>query len=514
MNMGLYVVFYTFLGLFSFIIFVIYWKLIRSQKRFYDIFRNQGISCEPFIPIIGQLSDIRRASENDAQMNYRMELVRKHGYVYVASFGPSTRLYVMEPDMLADVFDRLHAHDYGKPADVDQVFRPLIGIHNLLVSEGEEHERARKMLSPAFHFVKLQSMVSIMIDQTSKTIDELLLLPTEHQVIDLQIELNTLTLSIIASSAFGKGFQPLADEKQSVCRTFTELLEAIQYRTVRTINQIPIISQLPFWRKHIVDRNSREISDFIDQIIADRRHHRSTSLSSSEDILDLLLSAVDTQGQPFSNQEIKDQALTFVLAGHETTGNLMTWTMYVLMINEQVLQACRDEVDRILPDGIEPTYEHVSELIVCEAILQETLRLYPPAPFISRKCIREHYIGSEGHRQIRVPAGVALTINTYALHRREEFWPRPNEFDYTRWIRDPVTGLKPKLAHPFCYLPFAAGSRNCIGQNFALLEAKVMLAMLVQRCNFELEPGQKIVPDVRITMRPKYGLRARITRRS
>ena len=192
----------------------------------------------------------------------------------------------------------------------------------------------------------------------------------------------------------------------------------------------------------------------------------------------------------------------------------MTWAMYVLMTNDKVLQACQEEVDRVLPNGTELTNEHLNQMPVCEAVLQETLRLYPPAPFIARRCVREHYIGSEGQRQILVPVGAELTVNTYILHRREEYWPRANEFDYTRWMRDPVTDRKPKLAHPFCYLPFAAGPRNCIGQNFALLEARVMLALLVQRCNFEMEPGQKIVPDIRITMRPKYGLRARITKRA
>jgi cytochrome P450 len=512
--MILVVVLCTILGLLSSIIFIVYWKLIRPQKRFYDIFRSQDVSCEPFIPLIGQLPAIRHASENDATMSYRMELVRKHGYVYVIGFGTSVILVVMEPDMLADIHGRTHVQDYRKPTDMRELFQPLIGVHNLLVSEGEEHERARKMLNPAFHFVKLQSMVSIMVNQTSKAINELLVLSTQNQIIDFQTEFTALALSIIASSAFGKGFETMASAKQIVCRAFTELVEAMQYRSMRMLDDIPIISQLPFWRKDIVDRNSREISEFVDQIISDRRHNRSTSLFSNEDILDLLLSAVDTQGQKFSDQEIKDQALTFILAGHETTGNLMTWIMYVLMTNEQILQACREEVDRVLPNGVEPTYDHVSDLVVCEAIIQETLRLYPPAPFISRQCIREHYIGSEGHRLLCIPEGAEVLTNTYLLHRREDFWSRPNDFDYTRWIRDPITGLKPKLAHPFCYLPFAAGPRNCIGQNFALLEAKIMLSMLVQRCNFELEPGQKIVPDVRITMRPKYGLRARITKRS
>ena len=97
-----------------------------------------------------------------------------------------------------------------------------------------------------------------------------------------------------------------------------------------------------------------------------------------------------------------------------------------------------------------------------------------------------------------------------AIHRREDYWPRANEFDYTRWLRDPSTGRKPKSSHPFAYLPFAAGPRNCIGQNFALLETKVMLALLIQRCDFEFEENQTILPEIRITMRPKNGLFARI----
>jgi cytochrome P450 len=185
--------------------------------------------------------------------------------------------------------------------------------------------------------------------------------------------------------------------------------------------------------------------------------------------------------------------------------------LYVLMTNEKVLQACREEVDRVLPNGIEPTNDHLSELVVCEAIINETLRLYPPAPFFVRHCVREHTIGTE--RQLRIPKGTSVVVDSYVLHRRGDLWPRPLEFDYTRWVRDPKTGLKPKLPHPFAYLPFASGPRNCIGQNFALLEAKVMLVMFIQRCNLELVPGQKIVPEIKITMRPKYGLWANISKR-
>ncbi|UJR17985.1 hypothetical protein I4U23_004886 [Adineta vaga] len=494
-------------------IFLIYWKLIRRQKCLYNTYREQGISCEPFKPLVGQLLDFRHASDNDTIVNYRMKLIEKHGYVYGIGLGPSITLMIMDADMLADIFGRTHAQDYRKPSGMDKYFKPLIGIHNLLVSEGEEHTRARKMLNPAFHYVKLQSMTNIMIDQTKKSIDELLLLSNDNQYLDLDTQLNNITLTIIASSAFGKDFQSISNSKHILRESISQLLTILEYRAMRMIDDIPLIGQLPFWGKNTLNKCSGDISNFVDQIISDRRHEKSTSLSSDEDLLDLLLSTVDNEGKPFDNQEIKDQALTFVLAGHETTGSLMTWTMYVLMTNEKVFEACREEIDQILPNGTELTHENLNELVICEAVLQETLRLYPPASFIARECIHEHYIGKEGQRQIRIPVGARIMVSLQVLHQREEYWSRPNEFDYTRWMRDPITGLKPKLSHPFCYLPFAAGPRNCIGQSFALLEAKVILAMLIQRCNFEIEPGQKIVPVVRLAMRSKYGLRAKVTKR-
>lgn len=419
-----------------------------------------------------------------------------------------------EPDMIADILGRSHAQDYTKTSLLRLALKPLIGTHNLLASEGLEHERARKMLNPAFHFVSLQCMVSIMVNQTIKAIDELLASTVEKQFVDLHVELNTLALTIIASSAFGSGFEAMANGKEILCRAFLERTEAIEYRRMHLIDRILIVSQLPFWHKRILDKRCGEIAKFVDQIIADRRNDQSISQCSGPDILDLLLSAADAEGQSFSDEEIKDEALTFVFAGHETTGNLLTWVMYVLMANKEVWRACRDEVDKILPNDIEPTYEQVSELVVCEAILHETVRLYPTAPTFTRQCIREHVIGSEGSRQLRIPVATVISFNTYVLHRRADFWPRPVEFDYTRWMRNPVTGQKPKLAHPFCHLPFAAGLRNCIGQNFALLEAKVVLAMLMQRCDFEIQSGQKITPEIHITMGPKYGLKAKVMKRS
>ncbi|CAF3853694.1 unnamed protein product, partial [Rotaria sp. Silwood2] len=382
------IVFYIFVIIILVTIAIIYLKIIRPEKYIYDIFRAQGIKGKPFVPLIGQLPEIRRYRQNDTFMAFLESLAQKYGNICLFCFGPLTRLVVSEPDLLADIFSRTNVQNYTKPPLFDTVLVPIIGKHNLLVAEGDEHERARRMINPAFYHTNLKSMIPIMTDQTAKTIQRLFQTSTldqqEQISIDLQNQFNALTLSIIASSAFGTCVETITNAQEIINKTFGEVLEAILYRSLHMINQIPFISKFPFWKKTIVDNGGRMIAELVDKIIADRRQGHSSSLSNGPDLLDLLLSAVDNEGKPFTDQEIKDQALTFVLAGSETTGNLMTWMFYVLMTHDDIFEACREEIDRVLPNGIEPTNENLSELVICEAIINETLRLYPPAAVFTR----------------------------------------------------------------------------------------------------------------------------------
>ncbi|UJR38124.1 hypothetical protein I4U23_030803 [Adineta vaga] len=494
-----------------FSLFLIYWKLIRPGKRIYDILRAQGIPSEPFIPIIGQIPQLYQYSKQNKIMNFHEELCKKHGLVFVFGLGIYPRLVIQDADLIGDILGRAHSQYYQKPTDLTCRLKPLIGLHNLLISNGYEHTRARKMLNPGFNFENLRSMVSIMTDRTARTID--ILLTSSEKIINLEKELSLLALTIIASSAFGESFETIVDAREIVSEAFISALDAIVNRSLLLIDQIPLFSRLPFWGKDIVDRGCEKALHFVEQIINDRKQGRTKNLCQNADILDLLLQAVDNQGEHFTDEEIKQEAMAFVLAGHQSTGDLVVWVMYILMTNPHVLHACQTEVDEVLPDNMMPTYENLSNLNICESVIYETLRLYPPIPYFVRQCVQEHKIKSHNH-ELYIPLDTTVLINSYLIHRDERYWPRPLEFDYTRWMRDPKTGLKPKLAHPYCYLPFASGARNCIGQNFALIEAKVIIAMFVQRCNVELEPkNQEVAMDLRIIMRPKFGLFSKITKR-
>ena len=195
--MILLVVSYTILGfVITFCLFV-YIKLVRQQKNIYDTLKAQGIPGEPFIPIFGQIFDVLRANKENRSVEYFYNLSKKFGDCYLCSLGPIVRFVVINPELIGEILGRILSVNYRKPKELKNIVKSFIGEHNLLVSEDEEHERARKMLNPAFHFINLRSMITIMSTETSKMIHSLLASSSETQTFRLDSELNSLTLPII-----------------------------------------------------------------------------------------------------------------------------------------------------------------------------------------------------------------------------------------------------------------------------------------------------------------------------
>ena len=229
----------------------------------------------------------------------------------------------------------------------------------------------------------------------------------------------------------------------------------------------------------------------------------------SADLLGLLLSSQRANGGganedeaapvlPLSDQLLMDECCTFLVAGHETTSNLLTWTMLLLSENPEWQRKARKEVLSICGSNSLPEYEKINSMKHIAMILYESLRLYPPAPFLARRCTHHNVIGT-----IEVPPGVDVVVPVSHVHRKKELWgDDAHLFNPQRF----AAGISKASCHPMAFLPFSVGPRTCIGQNFALAEAKLILAGLLQRFSWSVAPGYRHCPEATLTLKPKYGL--------
>jgi cytochrome P450 len=223
----------------------------------------------------------------------------------------------------------------------------------------------------------------------------------------------------------------------------------------------------------------------------------------------MLMMARDAEtGQGMSNRQIRDEVMTLMLAGHETTANSLAWTFYLLSQHPEVSQKLRDEVDAVLIDpetGTKrpPAVADLPHLPYTRMVIEESMRLYPVAWSFGRMTIDDDEIGG-----YPVPAGTPIYISAYTMHRHPHFWEEPDRFDPERFSPERSHGR-----HRFAYIPFSAGPRQCIGNTFALMEAQIILASVMQRYRLELVPGHPVEPEPLITLRPRHGLLMRLEKR-
>jgi cytochrome P450 len=251
-------------------------------------------------------------------------------------------------------------------------------------------------------------------------------------------------------------------------------------------------------------RNLRErrVLQRLDAILEELIAARRASPDGRRDLLSMLLTAVDQDsGARMSDRQLRDEMMTLFLAGHETTANLLTWTWYLLSQHPDVDAALCEEIQRVL-QGRVPSLADLGNLPRTEMIVREALRLYPPAPGVAREPIEDVTIGG-----YRVPKRALVTVNTFAMQRDARFFPDPERFDPSRF----APGWEQRIPR-YAYLPFGAGPRVCIGNSFAMMEARLILATVAQRWRFALEPGQDVRPMQLVTVRARNGIRMRLAR--
>jgi len=384
-----------------------------------------------------------------------------------------------------------NAGNYVKSRVARRLIEPGIG-RGLLTSEGDAWRRQRRIMAPAFDHRSLVSYAPVMTEATAALLarwDRL----ADGAPLDIAAEMMRLTLQIIARTMFSTdadGIGPIVEE--AVGRYQREVRPGL----------LDLLN-LPDWWPRPTTRPRSQIFDRLDAVIDRLVNRGGAAAGESKDLLSRLLEARDAEtGHGMDARELRDQVVTIFMAGHETTAQALTWTWYLLSQHPAEEDKFHAEIDRVL-SGRTPRFEDLAELRYARMVLEESMRLYPPAHTMSREALAEDEI--EGHR---VTKGSVVSIVPWLIHRHRLLWDRPDVFDPARFAPE-RTAARPR----FAYIPFGGGPRICIGAGFAMTEALVILAMLGQRYRLRLAPGAAVEPVGLITLRPRHGLPMLLERR-
>ncbi len=427
--------------------------------------------------IMGSLPDIQHD-----RLNFMVDLV-KYGPVAKFRAGPASFIQISSPEGIQHVLVSNNAN-YDKQASAFAPLRDLIGS-GLLLSDGDFWRNQRRLMQPVFHTKKIQAFVDMMVEEIATLLDHWEQVAASGQIINIQQEMMRLTLSIITHALFS---QRIGDENGTIGTDLTILLEDNIYRFDH-----------PFYppRNFPTPRNRRyqqaktRVYAVIDSLIESRR----STIGEHNDLLDLLMVAQDEEtGQGMSTKQLRYELVTLFIAGHETTALLLSWAFYLLAQHPEARARLHDEAMQVL-NGRIPGLADLPDLKYTRMVMDETLRQYPPAWLTNRRAINTDEI--EGYP---IPAGAELTISPYATHHDPALWPDPFRFDPERFTPEQSAGR-----HRYAYFPFGAGPRVCIGNNFAVLEAQLILAAAAQRFCLDLVPGRPVEMEALITLRPKDG---------
>lgn len=405
------------------------------------------------------------------------------------------RAVVNDPQAVRRIFLD-NVANYRKDALQLRVLRPGLGT-GLLTAEGEDWRIQRRALAPLFSPRQVADFAPAM-HRVARAAAERYLAGREARVRDVCVDMARVTLEVLEQTLFSQGLARGAAAFQDAVTRYFETFGRLDPLDLVGAPQI-----LPrFWR--LRGRSTLQFfENAVDDIIGARKSLIESGAAAPNDLLTLLLRAQDPQtGRAISEADVRANIVTFIGAGHETTANALTWSLYLLSQAPDWRARAEAEVDaRFDPENQGDPSE---SLPVVKAVLEEALRLYPPAAFLSREAIAEDWLAG-----VRIPAGTVVTVAPYVLHRHRRLWSDPDAFDPSRFL-----GENRERIDRYAYIPFGAGPRVCIGMSFALQEAVIVLAHLLRALRFDLAPGHVVAPIQRVTLRPRFGMRMIVRRRA
>ncbi|KAK1321098.1 Secologanin synthase [Acorus calamus] len=426
------------------------------------------------------------------------QLVKTHGKMCFTWFGPIPRVIINDPELVKEILSNKFGH-FARPKS-NPVMR-LLGS-GLIGYDGEKWAKHRRIINPAFHQEKLKLMMPAfstscveLINRWKKLVDSS---SEEHCELDVWPELRNLTGDVISRTAFGSSYE----EGRRIFQLQHELAELI----METIQFLPIPGYrfLPTKRNIKLKKIAKEIRRILGDLVNKRIKAMKMGDVYNDDLLGILIESnfklgqeqKDSKSLAMTIDEVIDECKLFYLAGQETTTNLLTWTVILLSIHPDWQSLARQEVLEVFGDN-KPDYDGLHHLKIVTMIFYEVLRLYPPAVFIVRRTYKEMKLG-----KVTFPPEVQLVIPMLSIHHDPEYWgDDANEFKPKRFSE----GIAKASRNHIAFYPFGGGPRICIGQSFALIEAKLALAMILQNFSFELSPTYTHAPHTVLTLQPQHG---------
>ena len=423
--------------------------------------------------LLGSLPAMRR----DPLKNF-LAAFNEFGEVVRFRFGPMVGHLVSAPSGVNQVLAE-NNKNYGKQTRGFKNLRRVLG-NGLLTSEGEFWKRQRRIAQPAFHRQRIAGFGAAMVRAAEACAARL---AATTAPFDMSAEMMRVTLEIVGETLLGTQIGAEADIVRGVVG---DLLRSANERITRILDVppgVPTASNLRL-RRHL-----RVLDRIVLRIIAERRR------KPGDDLVSMLLEARDADtGAAMTDAQLRDEAMTIFLAGHETTANALTWTWLLLSRDPAAGRALRAELATVL-QGRAPAVEDLPRLKLLRMTIEESMRLYPPAWLIARSATGADEIGG-----YEIPAGSIVFVSPYVVHRHPRYWRDPEGFDPQRFAD---ADALPKGA----YFPFGGGPRLCIGNGFAMMEAGLVLATLAQKFRFELVPGHPTEAEPSITLRPRHGMK-------
>jgi cytochrome P450 len=411
------------------------------------------------------------------------EAAADHGDVVRLRLLGMGDLYLVSSPALTDRILVDEDDQFRKATQSKDDLESLVG-QGLILSEGELWERQRERIEPAFYMSRIKQYTETMATETQQAAADWEGTPT----VDIESEMKALTLRILVKAIFGSEMEY---EERGIRETVSDLQEPGQPAKQPIARMVPQWVPIPMWRRY--KEGIEEMESVIETFIEARKG----DVENHDDLLSMLLGGTDEEGGEMSEKLVRDELMTFLFAGHETTATALTFTWFLLAQNPDVERRLSDELDEVL-GGSQPTFEDLPKLEYTEQVLKEAMRLYPPVPQVPREPTAEITLGG-----YRIPEGGTVAPSQWVIHRDERFWDDPAAFRPERFGGD---SERPD----FAYFPFGGGPRRCIGQQFAMVEGKLILATLAQQYHLELVSDPDVDLSVSITTRPLDPIEMRV----